>query len=228
MLAHLKIDTFAPSVYCVHACGCCWHTQALKGKQSPEPFHLLADAASTIHQDGFSELKENSLMYLLHVEQANVWTIIVELSLACSQKILLRRINIYLEVDMNHNLWLLLLSQRDLTIRHVLKQARMVSETAPFFWLQKWFCIAWLQFEESHPFCNECHSLTFSLVKQIVLKIAATNDSLFVFLQLFLHFNKFTGHALQKCGGKKYVLDFRETWFLWHSYAVNSPLLAWQ
>ena len=60
-----EIDTFAPSVYCFHACGCCWHTQALKGKQSPEPFHLLPDAASTIHQDGFSELKENSLMYYM-------------------------------------------------------------------------------------------------------------------------------------------------------------------
>ena len=57
----------------------------------------------------------------------------------------------------------------------------------------------WLQFEESHPFCNKCHSLTFSLVKQIVLKIAATNECLFAFLQLFLHFNKFTGHALKKC-----------------------------
>ena len=136
--------------------------------------------------------------HVLHVEQANVWTIIVELSFACSQKILLRRINIYLEVDMNHNLWLLLLSQRDLTIRHVLKQARMVSETAPFFLASK-VVLHWLQFEESHPFCNECHSLTFSLVKQIVLKIAATNECLFAFLQLFLHFNKFTGHALQKC-----------------------------
>ena len=111
---------------------------------------------------------------------------------------------------MNHNLWLLLLSQRDLTIRHVLKQARIVSETAPFFLASK-VVLHWLQFEESHPFCNKCHSLTFSVVKQIVLKIAATNESLFAFLQLFLHFNKFTGHALQKCGGKKYVLDFRET-----------------
>ena len=93
------------------------------------------------HSPGRLFRAQRKFTHVLHVEQANVWTIIVELSFACSQKILLRRINIYLEVDMNHNLWLLLLSQRDLTIRHVLKQARMVSETAPFFWLQKWFCI---------------------------------------------------------------------------------------
>ena len=93
------------------------------------------------HSPGRLFRAQRKFTHVLHVEQANVWTIIVELSFACSQKILLRRINIYLEVDMNHNLWLLLLSQRDLTIRHVWSKHAWFQKQLHFFGFKSGFAL---------------------------------------------------------------------------------------